>query len=170
MSSINESQIISEATFKEFYLENFSALRTFLIAKSGDSDLSDDIAQESFIRLWNNRDKVLFLKARSFLFTVAGNLFLDHVRHQQVKMNFSKGFEIKNDNNDPQYLIEMEEFKVRIDQTLKNMPETAREVFLLNRIEKMTYSQIAESLGLSVKAIEKRMQKALEIMASLKTV
>jgi DNA-directed RNA polymerase specialized sigma24 family protein len=48
------------------------------------------------------------------------------------------------------------------------MSEAVREVFLLNRIEKMTYAQIADSLGLSVKAIEKRMQKALEIFSDLK--
>lgn len=39
------------------------------------------------------------------------------------------------------------------------MPEGAREVFLLNRIEKLTYAQIADNLGLSVKAIEKECKK-----------
>ena len=48
------------------------------------------------------------------------------------------------------------------------MPENSKVVFLMNRMEKMTYQQIADSLNLSVKAIEKRMQKALEIMATLK--
>ena len=62
----------------------------------------------------------------------------------------------------------MDEFKSKIEATLNAMPDGAREVFLLNRMEKMTYAQIADSLGLSVKAIEKRMQKALEIMATLK--
>ena len=62
----------------------------------------------------------------------------------------------------------MDEFKTELENTIQSMPETAREVFLLNRMEKMTYSQIAEAFGLSVKAIEKRMQKALEIMATLK--
>ena len=62
----------------------------------------------------------------------------------------------------------MEEFKHRLDTTLQKMSEAVREVFLLNRIEKMTYAQIADSLGLSVKAIEKRMQKALEIFSDLK--
>jgi RNA polymerase sigma factor (sigma-70 family) len=168
MSSINEHELFTESTFKKFYIENFSALRMYVFAKSCDKDLSEDIAQESFTRLWNNKGKVPGIKARSFLFTVAGNLFLDHVRHQKVKNNFCNGFEIKNDIHDPQYIIEMDEFKSKIEATLNAMPDGAREVFLLNRMEKMTYAQIADSLGLSVKAIEKRMQKALEIMATLK--
>ena len=48
------------------------------------------------------------------------------------------------------------------------MRQGAREVFLRNRIEKLTYAQIADNLGLSVKAIEKRMQKALEVFATLR--
>lgn len=168
MSSTNEPDLIEEIAFKEFYIENFSTLKMYVFAKCCDRDLSEDIAQESFIRLWNNREKVLRVKARSFLYTVAGNLFLDHVRHQKVKNTFCNGFEIKNEISDPQYLIEMDEFKTKLENTIQSMPETAREVFLLNRMEKMTYSQIAEAFGLSVKAIEKRMQKALEIMATLK--
>ena len=84
MSSTNEPDLIEEIAFKEFYIENFSTLKMYVFAKCCDRDLSEDIAQESFIRLWNNREKVLRVKARSFLFTVAGNLFLDHVRHQTL--------------------------------------------------------------------------------------
>lgn len=169
MSSNSESEILDEKTFKAFYVQHFSALRMYVFAKSCDHDLSEDIAQEAFIRLWHNREKVPEYKAKSFLFTVAGNLFLDHVRHQKVKINFCNGFEFKKEVSDPQYIIEMEEFKMKIETTIQSMPETAREVFLLSRMEKMTYNQIADALGLSVKAIEKRMQKALEIMSTLKS-
>ena len=62
----------------------------------------------------------------------------------------------------------MEEFRIKLESTINNMPENSKVVFLMNRMEKMTYQQIADSLNLSVKAIEKRMQKALEIMATLK--
>jgi len=47
---------------------------------------------------------------------------------------------------------------------LANLPSKQREVFLLNRIDKKKYAEIAEMLGISVKAVEKRMQKALIII------
>jgi RNA polymerase sigma-70 factor (family 1) len=154
--------------FKKFYLECFTGLRIFVFAKCNDIELSEDIAQESFIRLWKNSEKIEKEKARSYVFTVANNLFLDHIRHEKVKTNYKSAFTVHQEIKDPQYLIEMEEFKVKLEDTINNMPENSRVVFLMNRMEKMTYQQIADSLNLSVKAIEKRMQKALEIMATLK--
>ena len=56
------------------------------------------------------------------------------------------------------------EFKLRLEQAISELPETQREVFLMNRIDKLTYAEIAERLGVSVKAIEKRMGKALKHM------
>ncbi len=159
---------LSDQEFKQFYIDNFPKVQTFIFAKCGDLELAEDLAQEAFIRYWQNYMTIEPQKARSFLFTVSNNLFLDNIRHAKVKNNYSKAFQQVFNNQDPQYLIEMEEFKHRLDTTLQKMSEAVREVFLLNRIEKMTYAQIADSLGLSVKAIEKRMQKALEIFSDLK--
>lgn len=157
----------NELEFKEFYLECFTGLRIFVFAKCNNIELSEDIAQESFVRLWKNSEKIEKDKARSYLFTVANNLFLDHVRHEKVKTNYKSVYTIHQEIKDPQYLIEMEEFRIKLESTINSMPENSRVVFLMNRMEKMTYQQIADSLNLSVKAIEKRMQKALQIMASL---
>lgn len=158
----------SEKQFKQFYTTTFPLVRAFLFSKCGVMSLSEDLAQESFVRLWTNKDKVEVDKAKSFLFTVANNLFLDHTRHHKVISNYNQSFVLKNEVHDPQYLIEMEEFKTKLETTIQSIPEASREVFLLNRMEKMTYVQIADCLGLSVKAIEKRMQKALEILSHLK--
>jgi RNA polymerase sigma-70 factor (ECF subfamily) len=158
----------SEQEFKQFYINTFPIIRTYLIAKCGNAELAEDLTQEAFVRLWNNQHKVEIEKAKSFLFTVGNNLFLDHLRHHKVKNNYKNSFSIQQDNNDPQFLIEMDEFKQKLEYTIQSMPQGAREVFLLNRIEKLTYAQIADNLGLSVKAIEKRMQKALEVFATLR--
>lgn len=158
----------SENEFKKFYLECFTGLRIFIFAKCNNLELAEDIAQESFIRLWKNSEKIENDKARSYVFTVANNLFLDHVRHEKVKVNYKSAYIVQQEIKDPLYYIEMEEFRVKLEMTINNMPENSKVVFLMNRMEKMTYQQIADSLDLSVKAIEKRMQKALQIMATLK--
>ncbi len=158
----------TEFEFRQFYLDTFPLVRTFIMAKCGDMELAEDFAQEAFIRLWNHQQKVESMNAKSFLFTVTNNLFLDHLRHHKVVANYTNTFKVTSNNQDPHYLFEMEEFKQKLENNLNRMPEKSREVFLLNRIEKMTYAQIADQLGLSVKAIEKRMQKALEIFADIR--
>ena len=65
---------------------------------------------------------------------------------------------------DPHYLMEEEEFKKKLEAVIASMSEGSREVFLLNRLEDQKYSEIAESLGISVKAVEKRMSKALQVL------
>ena len=84
-------------------------MQTFIFAKCGDLELAEDLAQEAFIRYWQNFMTIEPQKARSFLFTVSNNLFLDNIRHAKVKNNYSKAFQQVCNNQDPQYLIEMEE-------------------------------------------------------------
>jgi len=63
--------------------------------------------------------------------------------------------------------MEEKEFMDKLQQTLAELPEGQREVFLLNRIDKKTYTQIAEMLDISVKAVEKRMHNALKHLRKL---
>ncbi|MBK7700273.1 MAG: hypothetical protein IPJ39_16870 [Saprospiraceae bacterium] len=85
-------------------------------AKCGDLSLLKIWRKSAFIRYWQNYMTIEPQKARSFLFTVSNNLFLDNIRHAKVKNNYSKAFQQVCNNQDPQYLIEMEEFKHRLIQ------------------------------------------------------
>ncbi|MBX2818016.1 MAG: sigma-70 family RNA polymerase sigma factor, partial [Saprospiraceae bacterium] len=61
----------------------------------------------------------------------------------------------------PEFLLEEKEFKRLLEDAISALPEGQRAVFLLNRIDKKTYREIAEDLSISAKAVEKRMHKAL---------
>ncbi|MEL7146861.1 MAG: sigma factor, partial [Bacteroidota bacterium] len=65
-------------------------LRNFLFYKTGNLEQSKDLAQESFIRLWSNLDRVKEGKVKSYLFTIANRLFLDHTDHQKVILKFQR--------------------------------------------------------------------------------
>lgn len=63
-----------------------------------------------------------------------------------------------------------EQLKENYRLALNGMPEKQRTVFLMSRIENLKYTEIAEKVGISVKAVEKRMTKALEYLrVNLKT-
>ena len=61
----------------------------------------------------------------------------------------------------PEYLLVEKEFLVKIEEAIAALPDKQKEVFLLSRMEKKKYKEIAEILGISVKAVEKRMHLAL---------
>ena len=61
-------------------------------------------------------------------------------------------------------MVEMNEYEARLQEVIASLPDGGREVFLMNRLEDLTYQEIADRLGLSVKAIEKRMSKVLQIL------
>ncbi|MBL7972860.1 MAG: sigma-70 family RNA polymerase sigma factor, partial [Prolixibacteraceae bacterium] len=62
----------------------------------------------------------------------------------------------------PEFEMEVREFDQKLQRVLAELNEKCRTVFLMNRMERLTYNEIAKNLNISVKAVEKRMKKALE--------
>jgi len=156
-----------QAAFKKSFDELAEPIRNFIYYKCGNLQMAEDIMQEAFLRLWRDRNKMDADRVKPYLYKVAGNLFLDAARHQQVVLRFNALPRKEADHENPQHVLEQKEFKAALEAMIASLPETQREVFLMNRIEKLTYQEIAERLGVSVKAVEKRMGKALKKMRKL---
>lgn len=159
--------ICQEETYKSIYFEHSEYLRNFLYYKSGNMSLAEDLSQDAFIKLWENCKKVSVEKAKSYLFTIANNMFLNKVKHQKVVLQFENKATPKTDKSDPLFILEKNEFKVRLEKAIADLPETQRVVFLMSRIDKKKYKEIAEELEISVKAVEKRMHGALATLRQL---
>ena len=151
------------ATFRDLFFRYAASLRHFVYFRSGDWNGAEDAVQESFLRLWKNCRAVPPDKARSYLYTVANHLFLDDARRQQVAFRFVQyaGHTASLVAPAADGELEAKELQDRLELALAQLPEGQRTVFLMNRVEKLTYAEIAECLNLSVKAVEKRMHGAL---------
>lgn len=159
---MNQSNTCHPEIFQGLFFKFHGAIRRFLYYKSGVWSATEDLAQEAFLRLWKNCADVPPEKAGSFLYTVANRLFLDETRKQQVAFKFGElNPSIESTNHSPEYEMEMKEFKTTLENAIAQLPENQRVVFLLNRIDKFTYTEIAAQLDISVKAVEKRMHLAL---------
>ena len=113
------------------------------------------------MKLWENCAKVSPEKAKSFVYTVANNLYLNVIKAEKVRMKYA---DTTNDRSheSPEFLMEEKEYKQKLDDALNTLPENQRTTFLLNRVDGKKYAEIAEMEGVSVKAIEKRMHLALK--------
>ncbi len=162
--SDDKNATCNEQAFDQFFKSHAKLLRNYIYYKFGDMQQAEDIVQDTFIKLWNNCSNVTLDKAKSYVYTVATNLGISVVRHQKVKFKY-KDYIInrRNDTNNesPEFIAIEKEYMEQLKSAIAALPERQREVFLLSRIDKKTYKEIAELSGVSVKAIEKLMHKAL---------
>lgn len=156
--------ICEPKVFEEVYNLQAKTLRNFIYYKCGDSAAADDFVQEAFVKLWKNCAKVLVEKAKSFLFTVANNLFLNDYAHKKVVLKHQQQKRVGHSNETPQFILEEKEFMVKLQNAIADLPDKQREVFLLNRIDKKKYREIADLLDISIKTVEKRMSLALKTL------
>lgn len=129
--------------------------------RGADEELATDISQDVFMKLWQKELDFEEPGTKSLLYKMASDAFVSHFRKTQVAAKYEQSVELKIEFNDPQKQLEYEEVHGQYLNALSTMGEKQRDVFLMNRIEEMTYKEIAERLGLSVKAVEKRMSQAI---------
>lgn len=164
MNSDKEKSVCNQSTFDFLFQEHARVLRNYLYYKYGDEDQADDAVQEAFVKLWKNCAKVPFEKVKGFLYTVASNFTKSAIRHEKVKLNYeishmevSKGVNYES----PEFISLEKEFMEKLTGAIAGLPDRQREAFLLNRVEKKKYREVAEIMDISVKAVEKLMHKAL---------
>ena len=162
--SPEDKSVCESKHYESIFNAHAETLRNFVYYKCGSEQQAEDIVQDAFVKLWKNCAKVIFTKAKSYLYTVANNMFLNEVAHQKVVLKYKQQTPSRVSNETPEFVLRHKEFQEKLQRTIAKLPDGQREVFLLNRIDKKTYAEIAEIIGLSVKAVEKRMHKALILL------
>ena len=155
---------LTASAYREVFEEYYDAIRNFLYFKVYDEGVAEDIAQDTFVKLWENRAKIDQATIKSYLYTIANNLAINRLKRQQLRYKFENSSARRVENQTPEFLAEMKEYEEQVNKVISEMTEGSREVFLMNRIEGLKYREIAERLGISVKAVEKRMSKALQVV------
>ncbi|CAM3656032.1 sigma-70 family RNA polymerase sigma factor [Flavobacterium gelidilacus] len=159
---MSSSEVCNESVFSIFFRKNANALRNYLYYKFGNLSQAEDITQDAFIKLWQNCADVPLEKAKSYVYTIATNSSLNVITHEKVKLKYQKS-NTQNDriHENPEFLLEESQFKEKLLKAIEKLNETQRVAFLMHRIDGKKYSEIAEILNISVKAVEKRIHIAL---------
>ncbi len=155
------SSVCEERVFEKIFRDHAKTVRNFILFKCGNPDQADDLTQDAFVKLWKNCAKVPIEKVKSFLFTIVKNDFFNQLEHQKVILKYQKGKTNLVNKETPEFVLREKEFQQELNDAINSLTEKQREVFLLNRIEKKKYKEIAEMLGISQKAVEKRMHQAM---------
>jgi len=161
-----EKEPLTRQEFEQVFDTYYESVRNYLYYKCSDAELSEDIAQDAFVKLWETRQGIDKSSLKAYVYTIAGNLLINQLKRNQLKYKFLNLQTSRSEKKTPEYLMEMEEYDQKLQAALAKIPDGAREVFLMNRIDDLKYHEIAERLGLGIKAVEKRMSKALSILRS----
>lgn len=152
---------MTKEKFQACFDKYFDAIRNYLYYRSGDPELATDLAQDVFMRIWEKQMVLEEGRTKGLLYKMASDTFISHLRKVKVKNEYLQSMPLafKTEPSDSQ--IDYEVLKKQYENILSKLPEKQRVVFLMSRMNGLTYQEIADRLTISVKAVEKRMRNAL---------
>lgn len=132
------------------------------------TDLSHDIVQETFIRVWEHRRSLKpQLSFLSYIFHISRNLIRDNIKYQKIRerTDMYVPHSVLSENDNPGEALQLTLLQEQIMSIInKDLPKRCREIFLLSRFEGKTHQEIADTLHLSVRTVEYQILHALKVM------
>ena len=134
----------------------------FSILKSREE--SENIVQEVFLKLWENRTRIeKNSSVKSYLFSIAYNSTIDLIRKKVKDSQFIEYLEsLQEIYEEPDVNYEYKELTEKLHDIIHQLPQRQKEVYILHREEGLTYHDIAEKLHISVNTVENHMSRALK--------
>lgn len=167
-----ESQARLELAFNELFHREYGNLCRYALSYMQDESLAEDVVQDTFIKIWEQKkDLIASAEIRFYLITAVRNNCISAIRKQKTaKVHFTE----ETPEPEPEVFItrrqhneQADEQARKIKEALALLPPKCKEVFLLIKMQGMSYKQAAEALNLSVKTIENQMGKAIKTLREM---
>ncbi|MCG9900173.1 MAG: RNA polymerase sigma factor [Chitinophagaceae bacterium] len=130
----------------------------FIVKNLRHEEDARDIVQTAFEKLWKNRESVEYEKAKSFLFTVAYNQMIDHIRKNKrmtLKESFSPETKIQERSGSSS-----QRTKQLLMEALNRLNDTQRSLVMLKDYEGYSYEEIGKITGLSESQVKVYLHRA----------
>jgi len=154
--------------FQENFYKYYEPLCKYAFTIVKEPHSCEDIVQETFLRVWEKKQNLIGSEELTwYLYTAIRNNCLSYLEKKQktVLGEFSGQEVIETPGERPQISTTPEkDYETLLKDALANLPPKCREVFVLSRVSNLTYKQIGDSLGISIKTVENQMGKALKIL------
>jgi RNA polymerase sigma-70 factor (ECF subfamily) len=162
-------------TFNQLFTTYKERFIRFAYTYVRDLSIAEDFTIESFMYYWENRKTVdTCSNPPAYILTTLKHKCLNHLQSLQVHQDVSEklrqqalwelGIRIQSLEACEPYELFTEEIQKIVNQSLNNLPERTREIFLLSRKNNYSHKEIAEKLALSTKSVEFHISKALKVL------
>ena len=158
----------SVKAFDALYQLYSARLYNFVLKISkGDTYMAEEIVQRVFIKIWEDRSMLDTQKSfNAFICTIAKNMLMNEYKHQMVEFVYQEYIlQInKDESSDGVDKIEYVFLEKYLNTLIEQLTPARREVYIMNRIDKLTVKEIAQKSGKSEKTIEKQLSEANEFI------
>lgn len=173
MSVVDEKQLLEnlqqgdKKSFSFIFSKYYKDLVHFAFTFTKDTETAEEIVQDVFVKFWENRHFIhISLSLKSYLLKATQNKCLDWLKRQKIKEHYKEVapyITLLSENNTDQYIL-LSELQANLDKALNSLPEDVAEAFRLSRFADLKYNEIAEKQNVSVRTVEVRISKALQLL------
>ena len=156
---------LDKLEFEKLFKALYAPLCKYCCQLVHDTIQAEDIVQELFVYLWNQRDQIKIKKSiEAYLFAAAKNRCITYLKskfaafHQDTEekvLNYSSG---ENPNSE----LENKELNNLLHAAINNLPEKCRIIFSLSRFGDLSYKVIAKKLDISERTVESQIHIAIK--------
>ena len=150
-----------EVLFHKYYPTFFA----FIKGMTKETAVAEDIAQNIFMKVWLNREKLDAAKSiRNYLFVLAKHEIYNYFRTKSrtFTQTESKGGGNLPSRNEIEEKLDLAETAEQVETIVGKMPPQRQQIFRMSRFEHMPSREIAEQLNLSVRTVDKHLELALK--------
>lgn len=159
ITAIRQNDYVS---YNNLFVRYYTGLCRYVYGLLSDKEDTEDIVQELFLNLWNNRSKIeITVNVSGYLYRMARNLTLNHIRNTKKHQDLSELQEQITPYTEEDQL-ESDEFRIALYDCMDRLPPRSREVLFLHRIEGLKQKEIAEKLSIAIKTIKNQIWSSLQ--------
>lgn len=169
----NEAELLARAAigdqraFTEVFEAYYNRLGTYVLKMTKSLEISEEIVQDTFIKIWHRRANLPEIKSfSSYIFILCRNQVLDHLRKRaREKLQAVELEKFLVGEAESAYAEHPSEvYRSLIDQVVSKLPEQRKRVYMLSRYDRLKHYQIAQQLGISQETVKKHIQYAVSFI------
>jgi RNA polymerase sigma-70 factor, ECF subfamily len=154
------------SAFEEIVIRNQSSAWALAFRYLGDHAEAEDVVQEAFLKLLKSAPRYQHTaKFRTYFARIVVNLCLDF--RSKKRLVYSEALlENADTENIPDLVLLKQEAATEVNQSIADLPPAQRIALLLRHLENFTYSEIAEAMSISTKAVDSLLQRGRQTLRS----
>lgn len=166
IKKLNEGDM---GAFEVIFKMHYGKLCQYLLMLFKNQSIVDNIAQDVFLYIWENREKITIKKSlQAYLFSAGRYKAINHIRDVKSHTHIIEG-NIYRENDletSSDQVLEMKELNHIVEEAIKSLPDRCQQIFRLSRDQDLSNKEIAKILNISVNTVENQMSIALKKLRS----